>query len=345
MTKVLTMFCLLLTLVTPTYALEISVPEVPKSAEEWMPQQTESFGDGLIEILKKLIKQIRPDLGDATQVCISLIAAVMIVSILQTFCSNTHAADLAGTTVIALLLMNNANAMLCLGADTVRNMSEYGKLLFPVMTTAMAAQGGITGSAALYAGTSIFNTFLCNLISNYLLPLISFFLALAVANHALGEATLKKLADMVKNTMSWCLKTLMIIFTTYLSITGVISGTTDAAALKATKVMISSVVPVVGGILSDASEAVLVSAELMKNAAGLYGIFAILALFLAPFVKIGLHYYLLKATGILCGIFGTKNMSGLIEDFSSAMGLVLAMTGAVCLLLLISTICFMKGFG
>ena len=122
-------------------------------------------------------------------------------------------------------------------------------------------------------------------------------------------------------------------------------GTTDAAALKATKVTISSVVPVVGGILSDASEAVLVSAGLMKNAAGIYGILAVLAVFLSPFLKIGVHYLILKLTAAVCGIFGEKGLTELIGDFSTAMGLLLAMTGSECLLLLISTVCFLKGVG
>lgn len=47
----------------------------------------------------------------------------------------------------------------------------------------------------------------------------------------------------------------------------------------------------------------------------------------------------------ICGIFGAKPATDLIEDFSTAMGLLLAMTGASCLLLLISSVCFMKGVG
>ena len=89
----------------------------------------------------------------------------------------------------------------------------------------------------------------------------------------------------------------------------------------------------------------LVSAGVMKNAAGIYGILAVLAVFLEPFLRIGIHYLMLKATASVCAIFGSGRMTGLIEDFSSAMGLLLAMTGATCLLLLISTVCFMKGVG
>ena len=150
---------------------------------------------------------------------------------------------------------------------------------------------------------------------------------------------------LIKQIISWSLKTLLTIFTAYLSITGTVSGTTDAAALKATKVTISSFVPVVGSILSDASEAVLVSVGIAKNAAGIYGIFAILSIFLSPFLKLGTHYLMLKATSSICSLFGSKNICNLINDFSTAMGLILAMAGIVCVFLLIATICFMKGAG
>ena len=128
-----------------------------------------------------------------------------------------------------------------------------------------------------------------------------------------------------------------------MSITGVVSGATDTAALKAAKLTISSVVPVVGGIMSDASEAVLVSAGLLKNSAGIYGILAIIAICLDPFIRIAAHYLLLKATAAVCVVFGSKKVTGLVDDFAVAMGLLLAMTGAVCLMLLISIVCFMKG--
>jgi hypothetical protein len=44
-------------------------------------------------------------------------------------------------------------------------------------------------------------------------------------------------------------------------------------------------------------------------------------------------------------MFGSKQLTALIQNFCAAMGIILAMTGSVCLLLLISTVCFMKGVG
>ena len=149
--------------------------------------------------------------------------------------------------------------------------------------------------------------------------------------------------NLLKNSMSWLLKTILMIFTSYLGLTGVVTGTTDAAVLKATKVTMASFIPVVGGVLSDASEAVLVSAGVMKNAAGVYGIFAVLALLLNPFLRIAAHYLILKLTAALCCVIGEGRVPALIEAFASAMGILLGMTGAVCVMVLISTVCFMRG--
>ena len=333
-------------LAMPASALELTAPEVPEAGAEIMPDDTQNFGDALKALIRKAVSGIRPDLREASQTSVTVLCTVMILSVLQTFSGNAKkTADAAGTLLTASVLCMSANSLIRLGSDTVTELSEYGKLLLPVMTAAMAAQGGATSSAVLYTGTAAFDLLLSNLITKLLVPMVYLFLALAVANSALGEDVLKKMRDLIKWFIGWSLKILLTVFTTYISISGVVSGTTDAVALKATKMTISSFVPVVGGILSDASEAVLVSAGLVKNAAGIYGILAVLAVFLSPFLKTGIHYIFLKLTAAICAMFGTKQLTDLIEDFTAAMGFLLAMTGSACLLLLISTICFLKGIG
>jgi stage III sporulation protein AE len=178
-----------------------------------------------------------------------------------------------------------------------------------------------------------------------LIPMVYFFLVLSVVNNAIGEEIMKKLRDNMKWIITWLLKTILYIYTGYIGITGVISGTTDATALKVAKLAISGLVPVVGKILSDASETVLISAGAVKNATGIYGLFAILAIWIGPFLQIAIHYLLLKAAGAVCSVISSKPAAELIQDFSSALGLLLAMTGTICLLLLISLVCYLKGVG
>ena len=182
-------------------------------------------------------------------------------------------------------------------------------------------------------------------VTDVLVPGIYIFLTVAVVNAAVGDALMKKMKDFVKWLLGWGLKMVLYAFTGYVSITGVVSGTADQTALKAAKVTFGSMIPVVGSIISDASETILVGAAVVKNSVGIYGMLVLVAIVIGPFLKIGLHYLLLKLTAAVCGIFCEKTVTGLMEDFSAAMGLVLAMTGTVCLLLLISMTCFLKGMG
>ena len=324
---------------------QITPPPVPQSGAAIMPED-DSFGEGILALIANAMGQLHPDLREAAGICLSLIGVIMLVSMVGLIPgAKLKTAEFVGAVGIGTILLQSTNSLIRLGSHTIEEMSSYGKLLLPVMTSAMAAQGGITASTALYAGTALFDSILTSLLTRLLNPMVYIFLVLSTANAALGEDLLKKMADFVKWLSVWILKIILYIFTGYMGITGVISGTTDAAALKAAKLTISGVVPVVGGILSDASEAVLVSAGMVRNAAGIYGILAIGAVFLTPFLRIGCHYLLLRLTGAVCAVFGVKRCSELISQFSAAMGLELAMTGSVCLLQLISTVCFLRGVG
>ncbi len=335
---------LLLFLAVPAQATELTAPTVPQSGMDIMPEQTENFGTALLQLLQKGIARLKPDFSASSRICIQILVAALVCSLVALLPNSSGKLACAGASVIiSLLIFQNSDSLIRLASATVEEICDYGKLLCLVMTSALAAQGAVGTSSALYAGTCVFTALLGNWISRYFIPMIYVFLILCAANSIMGEDNLRKLADSIKNILSWLLKTLLIVFTTYMSVTGVVAGTTDAVALKAAKITISTAVPVVGGILSDASEAVLVSMGLMKNAAGIYGILAVLAVFTGPFLKVGVQYLGLKLTGALCSIFASKNVSNLVNDLATAMGLLLGMLASACTLILVSTVCFLRG--
>lgn len=327
-------------------ALEYTAPTVPDSAQPYMAEDPESFADGLWYIIKSGIKVLQPSLAEAGKVCLTLIAIMLLASIIKYFTgASKQIVDLSSALCVATTLLQSSNSMIRLGTQTVDQISDYGKLLLPVMTAALAAQGGTTTSAALYTGTAFFNTILSSAITNLIVPMIYVNMVLCIGYSAIGEEILKNIRNFSKWLIIWSLKIILYVFTGYLSITGVVSGTTDAAALKAAKLTVSGVVPVVGNIVSDASETILVSAGMLKNTAGVYGLLAIAAVWIGPFIQIGTQYLLLKLACAVCATFGPKESVGLIKDFSGIMGILVAMTSSVCLLLLVSIICHLKGVG
>ena len=181
------------------------------------------------------------------------------------------------------------------------------------------------------------------MISNFIVPLLYIYLCLAIVNSVLEDESLKRLREFAKWITVWSLKVIMYGYTAYMTVTGVISGSVDASALKATKLAISSAVPVIGGLLSDASETILVGAGVMKNTVGIYGLFVVISLFIGPFLKIGVQYLLMKITNAVTGIFASKQIVELLNDFTETMGMILSMIGVQTLLLIVSTVCFMRG--
>ena len=327
-------------------AVEYTAPTAPDSAQPYMPEDQQTFAQGLWYIIKTAFNQIKPEFATASKSCICVIAVVLLMSILQNLTDTSkNAIQLTGAVAIGIILLSPMNSLIETGRNTVTELTDYGKLLLPIMTTALAAQGGVTSSSALYTGTVFFNALLSTFISRFIIPALLIFLCICIANSALQQDVLKKIRDFIKWTMTWGLKIVLYVFTGYISITGIISGSVDASSIKAAKITISGVVPVIGNILSDATETILVSVGVVKNSVGIYGIFAILAVCVEPFIQIGTRYILLKLCGAVCNVFGYKPAVTLIEDFTTGMGFVLAMTGTVCIMLLISLVCFLRGIG
>ena len=331
-------------LAVPVQATEFTAPPAPREAQRYLPDETQDLGEGIWFVVRNVTADLRPSFSEAIRTCVSLISISLLAALLASV-SLDHSSGLriSGTAVVALILIQPTNSMIQLGLRTVKTISEYGKLLLPVMTSALAAQGAVTKSGTLYTASVFINTLMTTAVEQLLVPIVYILLCICIGCKFFEHGLLQNMRSFIKWLVTWGLKTVLYVFTGYISISGIISGTADAAMLKATKLAISGSVPVVGNILSDASEAVLISAGLMKNAAGIYGVITMIALGLGPFLQVGVQYLLLNVTSGICHMFGIKEMAALIKEISEVMGLVLAMIGTVCVIMLISTVCFMKG--
>lgn len=347
MRRVILFLCLVLLLALPAAAVEMEAPAAPDSVAGIVPEKADSFGEGLWNVIRKTIGALDGSLSEAAGSCLAVSAVVILCAVIRQIAPSLSegVVNVACTAAVAGSVLSASSSLITLGIGTVREISEYGKLLLPVMTGALAAQGGATSSTALYVGTAFFDSVLSTLISRLMEPMLYLFLGLSIGYAALGEDLLAQLRDFVKWALTWILKILLYTFTGYMAITKAVSGSADAAAVKAAKITISGAVPVVGGILSDASETVLSGVGVLRSTIGIYGVLTVIALFLTPFLKIGIQYLMLKAVSALCGAFDKGGAGRLLGDFSAALGLLLAMVSTQTVLQLVSTVCFLKGVG
>ena len=175
---------------------------------------------------------------------------------------------------------------------------------------------------------------LSSLIHELLLPLVYCHIALASAGAALPESGLDKLVDGLKKLISWLLCGAVTAFTLYLSVSGVLTGSADRAAVKAAQTAVSGAVPVVGSILAESAEMVLSAAHSLRAAIGAAGVLGVLLACLTPLVRLGVQFLLYRAAAFVSAVSGVKPLERLLEQLGDAFALVLGMTAACAALLL-----------
>lgn len=319
-------------------------PEETARLGESSPEKTANFGESMLSILYDTLSGAQSSLRQS----IKTGAALLCIALLCAVCHGTElpfadmAATLAGTVGIVLVCTQSFSGMVSLASETIERISGFTALLMPVLASALTASGGLTAGAALYTGSCLFIDLLVRCVKSFLLPLCYAYLALAAAESVAGETQLVRLREMVAWVIGMLLKGIMYVFTGYLALTGLVSGSADAATLKAAKAALSGAVPVVGGIISDASESVLAAASALRSSAGVFGLLAVAAVALSPFIRIALAYLVMKLSGAVAGAFAIPAHGTLLSALTSAMGYLLAMTGSCALMAMISCCCFMR---
>lgn len=245
---------------------------------------------------------------------------------------------IAAALAITAVAVSDADTLIGLGREVIEQMELFSKVLLPTITAAAAAAGAPGGAAARQLAAMLFSDVLLSLINRLLLPLVYVYIAACTAHAAVGNDGLKRIASTLKWTVTSILTAVLLAFVGYLSVSGAIAGSADAVTVKTAKFAVSNMVPVVGGILSDAAETVLAGAGILKNSVGVFGMLVIIAMCLIPFLQLGIHYLTYKIAAAMSATVSDSCVAGLIDAIGGAFGLVLGMVGACATLLLISLV-------
>ena len=310
-------------------------------AEDYGVSQDTGLEGGLSQLVVQGLEQLKALAGRSIATGVKLLAVVLVCGLAQSAAlpgqqEGVQAAELAGALAITALTMTDVAAMIGLGRETLRRMDDLAQALLPVMAALTAATGRVSGAAVGQGVTVLFSQLLLDAMDGLLIPLIDGYVAVSCAWAAVDSPGLKKLGELMKGAAALILTGLLLAFVGYLTASGAIAGSVDAAAVKTAKLAISRAIPVVGGILADASETVLAGAGVLRGTVGTAGMLVVLAICLTPFLHLGLHYLVYKAAAALCALIAQPRLSGLIDALGGAFGMVLGMTGAGALILLVS---------
>jgi stage III sporulation protein AE len=297
--------------------------------------------------VQKILKSVSENIGDIFTGALKSAVVILFIAVLcsivsSAFDGGAKYAVLAAVLAISVVSVSNVSTFIGLGGKTLDDMNTFSKMLLPTLTAAAAASGAITSAAAKYAATALFMDVLMTVAKNVVMPLIYAYTATSIAEAALGGEGLSGASNLLKWLAKTVMTVAMLLFVAYLALTGVISAATDAVTTKALKTTIQTVLPVVGSIIADASETVLAGASILRNAVGIFGLLAVVATCLLPFLRLGANYLLYKAAAGLAGAIADSRITKLVNSVSTAFGMMLGLVGASALMLFISIISVIK---
>lgn len=188
--------------------------------------------------------------------------------------------------VLILLGLRSFHLAIGYGLEAINNMVGLMQALLPTYTILLTSIGAVTTTAVLSPLLYGIMTLVSSLISKIVLPLVFCSVVVGLVGNISGRFSLAQLAGMLRQVATVSLGLLFTVFLGTTAVRGVTAPVTDGVALRATKYLASSFVPIVGKMYSEAVEVVVGSSLLLKNAVGILGIFLMLAVSVFPMAKI-----------------------------------------------------------
>lgn len=292
-------------------------------------------------ILDRVIGKLREFAASALKNGISVLICVIICSLAQGFAGKSEtlqsAISCAGAAAVTAVSLTGAGSAIRLAGEAVNEIYTFSNVLLPVLATAAAGAGSLSASAAKLAASTLFMDILISLGNNVVLPLIYAYIAASAASAAFGGVA-KGAAKLLKWAVNSLLTATATAFTIYLTVTGIVASSADAATVKVTKTAISNMLPLVGKLVSDAADSIASGFSVLSSTLGVFGMIVTLATVLVPALRLTLNALIFKASAALSEAFTSGPMSSLVSDIGTALSMALALAGTSSAMLFISVI-------
>ena len=325
------------------YALGEAEEKLPEEARKIIGTVTDD-GDyepegALKRLTDSFFEKLRSSLKAELGIGASVTATAMATSLALSFCDDGRIKlyiNAVGVCTLAVLLIGRMDSIVREITEALNLLRDYSEAAIPAVFAAAAAGGAAVSAGAKYSAVCMALDVLMNTAHKLILPLVNAYTALSLSTAIFNNSILTGLKRMIK----WCAVTVMtgltLAFSALIGLTGLVTGSIDAVAVKTARTVISGTLPVVGGIVSDAASAVLSSAALLRNTAGAVGMIAVCALCVGPFAALLVKSLMMKAGSAICEAVPGLSLSLFLSDVSTAVNMLLGLLGCSTVIFFVS---------
>ena len=293
-------------------------------------------------LCKTLLSLIGLRLGD----CAAILATVAGILILSAICRTlrlsigseqvARAFSFCATLVITLAILSQTYRSLVGVTDYLQTLGRMTLATLPVMGALYAMGGNVGAAVAASGGLSVFMTVLESLVGKSILPFCGICMALALVGALDGSVRFGTLLSTLKKNYTTFLAFLMMLLLAMLAAQTTLGAKSDTLIMKSAKFAAGSMIPVVGGSVSELLRTVSAGVGYLRGTVGICGILLLLLTLLPTLVELLLLRATWQISASLADILGCDGEKKLLEEFASLLGYLVAAVAICSSVLLLS---------
>ena len=299
-------------------------------------------------LLEKIINVFIGEFKNNIGLMMKIIGIAILCSVLksiQTNFSDNGIGEIAFYTcylMIVVLIITTFTNVISVCTETVDKLSDFMNLVVPLIFALITATGNITTISFLQPLIIGMITLITFLLNKIIIPVIYIATVINIVTNISSHIKLDKLSEMLKKSALWIMEICLIIFTGVLSLEGTLAASVDGMTSKIAKNVVSSTIPVVGKILGDTVDSVIGGISITKNAVGIIGIIAILAITISPLIKSLISMFVFNISSALIEPIADSRISKCLSGIAGSLKIIVGILAVVIFIFIIAITMMLK---
>ena len=310
---------------------------------------TGEFSLNPVDVFNNILASLSQELKSFSVTASSILVMTLLSSTVNTLNSalgtgmSANASFFTFFTVISGLALTCFFKTLTYATEVMGYMTDFMSKLSPVLIVTLFACCKPASAAAFEPVLSAAVVIVSEVITRCLVPLITFSAVLSVAGNVGDRNGISGFVKIVKSATKWIMALVITVFTGINAIYGFATPALDAVGTRTLKFAVGSLVPIVGGFLSDTLDTVTASGAVVKNAVGASGIVMLCIICIPPIIKLGIMQMMFKLISAITEPISDRRISGMLWEIGEAF---VALFGVVVLtaVMFIINICIILRF-
>lgn len=279
--------------------------------------------------ISDFLSQIKGIINDSAKTplesCAIILVIILLSSLFQSFKQTvgdtqmTSAVSTVSAVIVAIILITKMKLTISSACTAISVCSDFVFAFIPAFCIIVATSGNTV--AAFSTNTLLLSLAqTLNFISNSVfLPLSNCFLAIGICSGIRDELNLRSFIANMKKYLITGISVCATVFVSVLSIKTAVASSADAIGLRSVRFAINSVVPVIGGAISEGLLSIQAYSSLIKSSVGIVGIIAVALVFLPSILNVSFWRLFLSLCGVISDIFSDRSVSSVLKAFTDAL--------------------------